>query len=141
MYRLYLKHLIIKVCLYIACNKGYISCFKGHKVKACPFRDVPLLQYLRVWGGHRSSVTAFTATAFGVRFTMGTQTWGKYPPPLPQDVETTDNHERVLFKMSLYKIAMSCLQFTCMDSILSLDLPSLYVESPYCDHLYNHTMY
>ena len=80
--RLYLKHLIMKVCLYFACNKDFISCFKGHNVKACPFRDVPPLQNWRVWGGHRSSVSAFTAIAFGVGFTVDTQTWGKYPPGL-----------------------------------------------------------
>ena len=72
----------IKVCLYFACNKDFTSCFKGHTVKACPFRDVPLLQNLRVWGGHRSSVSAFTATSFGFRFTVGTQTnFGQVPPP------------------------------------------------------------
>ena len=81
MWRLYLKHLIIKVCLYFACNKDFISCFKCHNIKVCPFRDVPPLQNSRVWGGHRSSVSAFTATAFGARFTVGIQTWGKYPPP------------------------------------------------------------
>ena len=83
MYRLYLKHLIFKVCLYFACNKDFISCFKGHNVKAFPFRDVPPLQNLRVWGSHCSSVSAFTATRFGARFTVSTQTWGKYPPPPP----------------------------------------------------------
>ena len=62
---------MITVCLYFAWNKDFISCFKGHNVKACPLRDVPPLQNLRVWGGHRSSVSAFTATAFGVRFTVG----------------------------------------------------------------------
>ena len=72
MYRLYLKHLIIKACLYFVFTKEFISCFKGHNAKACPFRDVPPLQNLRVWGGHRSSFSTFTATAFGVRFTVGT---------------------------------------------------------------------
>ena len=81
-----MTHLIIKVCLYFAFNKDFISCFKGHNVKACPFWDVQPLQNLRVWGGHRSSVSAFTATAFGVRSTVGTQTWAKYTPPPPGEI-------------------------------------------------------
>ena len=80
MYRLYLKHLIVKVCLYFAYNKDFLSCFKVHNIKACPFRDVPPLQNLRVWGGHCSPVSAVTASAFGVHFAVGTKTWGKYPP-------------------------------------------------------------
>ena len=72
------KHLIIKVCLYFAFNKDFISSFKGHNVKVCPFRDVPPLQNLRVWGGHCSSVSAFTATAFGDRFTVGTHSAQRY---------------------------------------------------------------
>ena len=77
------------------CNYGhpYISCFKGHNGKAYHFRDVPPLRNLRIWGMTALLTLLFTATAFRAGFTVGTRTWGKYPPTLgPKTLTTRGNH-------------------------------------------------
>ena len=60
--------------LHSNCNyvNPFISCVKVHNGKAYPFRDVPPLQNLRIWGMTTLSIQLFTATTFRASFTVGT---------------------------------------------------------------------
>ena len=46
-----------------------------------PLYRCPITPEFKGMGGYSAFVSAVTATAFRVRFTVGTKTWGKYPPP------------------------------------------------------------